>query len=70
MNPTIKEYLWSALITFVAAFGAAVFPVASMGAPIDQAALFALIAVGVRAGFAALINLLATNFKTVSSKPQ
>lgn len=68
MNPTVKEYLWSALITFVAAFGVAVFPVAQMGIPVDQAALFALFAVGIRAGVAAVINLLATKGVTVSSK--
>lgn len=70
MSSLVKEYSWSALITFVAAFGVAIYPTVQMGIPVDQAALFAVIAVGVRAGIAAVINLIATKGTTVSSKPQ
>lgn len=62
-----KEYLWSAFITFVTAFLGAVLPGLG-GLPMEQGAIFALIAVGIRAGGAAVINLVATGFRTVSSK--
>lgn len=62
-----REYLWSALITFVAAFGTAVLPGLG-GLQMEQGAIFALIMVGIRAGTAALINLVATKGDTISSK--
>lgn len=67
-NLILREYIWSAFITFVAAFGTAILP-ALGGLQLEQGAVFALIAVGIRAGTAAVINLLATKFTTVSSKP-
>lgn len=62
-----KEYLWSGFITFVTAFAVAVAPIAG-GVDLSKAAILAMIAVGARAGFAAIINLVATGFKTISSK--
>lgn len=66
ISPVLKEYAWSALITFATAFFTVV---AATPVPADQAAVFAIISVGFRAGFAALINLFATKFTTISSKP-
>lgn len=69
-NPVVNEYIWSSLITFVAAFGTTVVPLANMsGGNWTQAAVFALVAVGVRAGFKAVLNLLTTKFQTASSVP-
>lgn len=67
MNSVVKEYLWSAMITFTTAFLAAILPNLG-GLAMEQGAIFALVAVGARAGLAALINLVATGFKTISSK--
>lgn len=68
INPLIKEYLWSALITFIWGFGVAVLPMLS-GLPMEQSAIFALLAVGSRAGIAAIVNLVATQGRTISSRP-
>ncbi len=65
----VKEYAWSAFITFVTAFLTAVLPTLG-GVPFEQGAIFAMFAVGARAGGAAIINLLATRFTTISSRPQ
>lgn len=67
MNAIIKEYLWSALITFIWGFGVAVLPML-VGLPPEQSAIFGLIAVGSRAGVAAVVNLIATKGSTISSK--
>lgn len=68
-NSTVNEYIWSALITFIAAFGTAILPSLG-GLPMEQGAILALAAVGIRAGSTAVINLLATKGSTVSSRPQ
>lgn len=67
-NLLLNEYVWSGVITFIAAFGATALPFA-MNVPVDQAALWAALAVCVRAGTSAVINLLATKGTTISSKP-
>lgn len=71
-NPVVNEYLWSSLVTFVASFGVAVSPLLTGPSPITftQAAVFGIVAVGVRAGFRAVLNLLTTKFNTVSSTPK
>ena len=59
-NTTLNEYVWSSIVTFVAAFGAAVLPTIGAGVPVTSALIFAAVAVGVRAGVRAVINYLAT----------
>jgi hypothetical protein len=56
MSEKIKEYLWSSTTTFVAAFLFAVAPLIG-GAPLDKAALFAILMAGVRAGVKAVLQL-------------
>lgn len=69
INSLIREYAWSAFITFISAFLLAVLP--ALGSlPPEQGAIFALVMTGFRAGSAALINFFATKGKTISSKPQ
>lgn len=66
-NLIANEYVWSALITFITAFGAAIVPF--IGAqPATMSALFAILAVGLRAGVTAIINLASTKGQTISSK--
>jgi len=67
-SPLLNEYIWSAFITFIAAFLTAILPFLA-GVPFEQSALFGLLAVGLRAGTAAVVNLIATKGTTVSSKP-
>lgn len=55
MNEKIKEYLWSSLTTFVAAFLLAVAPMIG-GAAMDQAVWLAIFMAGGRAGVKALIQ--------------
>jgi hypothetical protein len=54
-----KEYFWSSITTFLAAFFLAVAPLVG-GVPLDKAALFAVVMAGVRAGVKAVLQLLAT----------
>lgn len=72
MNPNTKkvvyEYLWSSLITFVLAFGAALATAGDV--PMDKAALFAVILTAGRAGVRAVMNIIATSGTTLSSRPQ
>lgn len=73
MNSLIlREYIWSSFITFIAAFGTAILPMLG-GATWNKAAIFALLAVGIRAGVKAVLNLLTTTTTesgaTISSKP-
>lgn len=64
-----KEYAWSALITFVVAFVAALTP--SIGhAPVDAAATFALFAAAARAGGAAVINFSYTFIRSFFSQKE
>lgn len=62
----LKEYGWSATITFVTAFAVAIAPMAG-DVELTRAAIFALLASGLRAGFSALINLIATAGRSISS---
>ncbi len=66
MNPIFKEYAWSAFITFMVAFTAALAP-AIGHAPVDSAALFALFAAALRAGGAAVLNLAYTFIRSFFS---
>lgn len=59
MKDKIIEFAWSSVTTFAAAFLFAVVPVIG-GAPMDKAALFAIVLVGVRAGVKAVLQYLAS----------
>jgi hypothetical protein len=59
MSDKIKEYGWSSITTFVAAFAFAIAPLVG-GAPLDKAALFAIVMVGVRAGTKAVFQYIAS----------
>ena len=68
INQTVlKEYGWSSIVTFVAAFAVAIAPTVG-SLPLDKAAIFALLAAGIRAGTRAVLNLLTTKFNTLSSQ--
>ncbi len=72
MNPIVKEYAWAAFVTFIVAFGGALG--ALDGSHFDQAAIFAVLAAGLREGGRAVINYTVTYFMnrrtTISSRPQ
>lgn len=65
----VYEYLWSSLITFVLAFGAALAPTIG-SVPVGKAALFGVIVAAARAGVRAVVNLIASGFQSASSRPQ
>lgn len=64
-NPLVREYLWSAFVTFAAAFVGAFV---GADVPASGSALFALVCVAFREGGKAVLNLAVTKGKTISSK--
>lgn len=57
MNPTLKRYLLSSLVTFIATFSAAVVPFIGDIEP-THAAIIAITMVGIRAGAKAIFESL------------
>lgn len=69
MSTTLKEYLWSSLVTFITAFIGTAIPLVDIGQPITEAVLISIGATALRAAVRAVLNVITTKGATVSSDP-
>lgn len=57
MSDKFKEFAWSSITTFIVSFAFAIAPLIG-NSPLNKAAVFAIVMVGVRAGLKAVFHLL------------